>query len=907
MTRLTDLRVEHATEPLALHTLRPRFSWMLAADGADGARQVAYELELEGVLATGRVDSPDSVLVEVLDADLAERTRYAWRVRVWTDGADEPTAWASASFETARLDFSGWEAPWVDPAQEKVTVDGAEGLLGPNRNSDPNDVKLHPAKHVRQAFTLAEAPASARLRMTAQGIYTAEVNGQPVSDELFAPGYESYHLLVSVQTYDVTDSLVAGENVLGVVLADGWFAGRISYPGNSRQYGERLRTTWVLEVTDAAGVTTLVVPDASARSTTEGPFRYADLFIGESYDAGRELPGWSAPGFDHAGWDEVELAEVTENLVAFIGEPVRAVRELPAVEIVTTPKGETVVDFGQVIAGFVRFTVRGEAGRKVTLEHAEVLDAEGNFLNNIGGHNKDQTDHYVLRGDAAGETWQPTFTFHGFRYARLSGWPTEPEASDFTAVVVASDLRYAGTWESSDARLTRLHLNTWWSQLGNFLSVPTDCPQRERAGWTGDLQVFIPAATNNADVSAFMTRWLRNLRAEQDPDGKVQIMVPMPHSIDPPVENPADAEMMQISAAAGWGDAVVVAPSVLWRRTGDVGFVRDNWDAMLAWVGLQTREASEILPPRLRDVELSDAQRANHALLWNGPRNFGDWLTPSLTDATDPGSLMEAPRRTSEHVGPFFQGLALTLLAEMATAVGRLDEASDFAARAAEVRRAWAEEYLDETGRVRESLMGVHALALALGFVPEPHLAAVRAQLVEAVHANDDRLDTGFLSGPYLLPALWEAGERDLVHTLLWQSECPSWLYEVDRGGTTIWESWDAVKPTGEVGLSSFNHYAFGIVDDWLYGVLAGVRETSPGYRTSRIAPDLDAPLDWVRASVPTPYGALGVRWERQGEGAVLEVDVPPNTVSVVELPQGWSSEDALDLQPGHHVLRAMR
>ncbi len=893
--QLTRLTVEHAAEPLALPTLRPRFSWRLDAGDARHVRQERYELQLHtgGTLVAEASGGGESVLVDVLDADLCERTRYEWRVRAWVAVDAEPTPWASAWFETARVDLDGWSARWVDPAQQPVTRDGSPNPFAPNVNDDPNEVKLHPAKHLRQQFTLASAPASARLRMTAQGIYFAELNGVRVGDECFAPGYEGYHKLLSVQTYDVTDSLRAGDNVLGVVLADGWFAGRIAFTGTSRQYGERLRATWELEVTGADGATTIIRPDAGVRSTTEGPFRCADIFIGESYDARRELPGWSAPGFDASGWDAVTLAPVTEHLVAFLGEPVRRVLELPAVDVLTTPAGETVVDFGQVTAGRVRFTVRGPAGTKVTLEHAEVLDAEGNYLNNIAGHNKDQTDHYVLRGEAGGETWEPEFTFHGFRYARLTGWPTAPAASDFTAIVIASDLAYEGSWASSDPRLNQLHHNVVWSQRGNLLAVPTDCPQRERAGWTGDIQIFAPAATNNADVSLFLARWLRNVRAEQGEDGLIPIIVPMPRAFDEP-DAPPDAsddggEIFAIQAAAGWGDAIVIVPHVLWRRTGDVAFLARNYDAMVAWSDLQRRQAAEHLPPRLAGVQLSERQRANHALLWNGEPNFGDWLTPSLSDAADPASIMEAPRRTAEYVGPFFAGQSLTLLAEIADALGRDAEASDFAARAAEVRRAWAEEYLDADGRIRETLMGVFVLALAFGFVPEAHRDAVRRQLVEAVHANGDRLDTGFLSGPYLLPALWDAGERDLARTLLWQSECPSWLYEVDRGATTIWESWDAVKPDGTVGMSSFNHYAFGIVDDWLFGVLAGIREASPGYRRAVIAPDLDAPLEWVDAAVDTPYGPLRSAWRRDGGAVGLTVEVPPSTEAEVRLPSGWA------------------
>lgn len=917
---LTHLTVEHATTPLALHTRRPRFSWWIDPDLADGRAQAAYQVIVDGVIDTGRVESAESAYVDVLADHVAPSTRYDWRVRLWLQGSDEPSEWASSWFETAR-DLSDWPAQWLDPAQEPVTADGSMSPFAPNPNTAAPEDKLHPPAMIRQEFTLDEAPVSARLRMTAQGVYQAELNGRPVGDEVLAPGYEGYHKLISVQTYDVTDQLQAGANTLGAILGDGWFAGRIAFTGLSRQYGDRLRLTWVLEVTDAEGRVREILPDSTARSTHHGPIRYADIFIGESYDARRELPGWGAPGFDASGWDKVELADVSENLVPFVGEPVRRVMEVPAVEVISTPAGECVVDFGQVLAGRVRLTVTGEAGTTITLEHAEVLDAHGNFLNNIAGCNKDQTDHYTLRGGGP-ETWEPTFTFHGFRYVRLTGWPDTggtPDASAFTAVVLASDLAYGGEWESSDPRLNQLHRNVVWSQRANLLAVPTDCPQRERAGWTGDIQIFAPAATNNADVTAFLSRWLRNARAEQWDDGMVPIIVPMPRGMDfsdnggdgTPKERPDD-EIFDIDGAAGWGDAIVFVPHALWRRAGDLGVVEDNWDAMVAWIDYQTRAAAQFLPKRLRDTELDPASRANHEIMWNGVFNFGDWLTPSLSDATDPQSIMIAPRRTSEYMGPFYQGQSLTLMAEMARATGREAEASDYERRAGDVRRAWAEEYLDAEGRIPEPLMGVSVLALAFGFVPDEHMDAVRAHLVQTLHDNGDRLDTGFLSVAHLLPALWSAGETDLARTVLWQPETPSWLYEVDHGATTIWESWDAVKPDGTVGTSSFNHYAFGCVDDWLFTHLAGVRESAPGFRESVITPDLDAPLDHVRARIVTPYGPLEARWRRREDNpdAVdVKLELPGNTSATVLAPPGWRCTESEEARfgSGRHAVRLVR
>lgn len=896
MIVLTDLRVEHCREPLGLWTAQPRFSWRLTASDHD-IMQDAYEIEVlrdpDGtpVWSPGGTASSDSVLVPYGGPALDSATRYTWRVRA--EAARERTPWAAGSFETSLLQRSDWLAQFVEPDQEPVTPDGPRRVGGdwlPPQHDGPPEQRLHPAKYLRQKFELRARPLRARLYATSHGVYTAEINGLPVADQVLAPGYESYDRQLSFQAYDVTHLLAPGENVLGVILGDGWYAGRIDFTGTSAQYGDRLRAGWQLVAHYTDGEPDVFTSDTTVVSSADGPVRYSDIFIGERHDARSGLAGWSAPGFDASGWTPVKTVPAPEVLVPFAGEPVRRVAELSPRKILTTPEGDVVADFGQVIAGRVRLRVRGPRGTTIKLEHSEVLDRDGNFFMNIQGFNKDQTDYYVLAGDPGGELWEPLFTFHGFRYVRVTGYPGRLTADALRAVVIGSDLEPAGDFTCSDARISRLHRNVVWSQRGNFLAIPTDCPQRERAGWTGDLQVFAPAATRNMKVISFLRRWLANLRLDQSPDGLVPVIVPAPPVMHALSAQAGDDPLLSRRAAAGWGDAVVIVPWVLYERYGDRLVLEENYDAMKAWVDRQVRVAESGLPARLHGQVLTDRERSRQRLLWNSEPNFGDWLAPSVR-AEDPSleHLLAAADRTGEVIGAMFHGYSAELLHRAAAALGRDDDARRYGDRGRRVREAIADEYFDGAGNLAVACQGTYVLALAFGQVPAAQREAALSRLTELIRAADNHLDTGFLSVPFLLEALSANGHADLARTLLWQETAPSWLYAVDRGATTIWEEWSAIRPDGQVGTASFNHYAFGCVDEWLYGHLAGIRPASPGFRTSTIEPDLDADLDWVEAWQDTPYGLLKVRWERDADDPArltIAVEVPPNTTSALALPE---------------------
>lgn len=896
MTTLTNLRVEQMDRPIGLWTAAPRFSWQIQASGEVGVIQTAYELEIEAVgdvdptRRTGRIDSRDSVLIAMDGFDASSATAYRWRVRCWTNTSDEPTDWAESSFETSLLCPEDWRARWVQPEQTPVREDGASTFpeLFSLRIDTPPEERLLPTPYVRQRFALEEVPIRARLYATAHGIYHAEINGAPVSDQLFAPGVESYDIHLSFQTYDVTDQLWVGENVLGMVLSDGWYAGRVGILGSSRGYGDRLKTIWQLELAFADGSARTVVSDGSAVSSTDGPIRYADLAVGEGHDARIEWDGWSRPDFDDSAWTPVTEVDLEQSLVPFVGEPIRRVIELPATEILRSPAGETIVDFGQVIAGRVRMRIRGERGHTVRLEHSEVLDQQGNYFHNILGPNKDQTDVYTLAGDPDGEIWEPLFTFHGFRYARLTGFPPTTTTDDLTAIVTASDLPVIGDFECSDDRLNRLHANVRWSQRANFLSIPTDCPQRERYGWTGDLQVFAPTAATNMSVGPFLSRWLRIVRDDQLPDGRIMNISPSPPQLDHLLDGPPpsyDDPIMLLASSAGWGDVIAIAPLVLFEHYADRRLLAENYSAMAAWAQYQIDSASSGLPPRLIGADLTPAQRERQRLLWNNEPNFGDWLAPSTLRGAE-GNQMNAPRRTGEVFGSVYHGRLMDAMAEVAGILGRSEDAARYAARARGAREAFAAEYIGDDGRIAGDLQGPYVIALAFGFVPEHLRASVVANLVRLIHDAGDHLDTGFLSVAFLLDVLWDNGERDLARTLLFQDTAPSWLYEVAQGATTIWEGWEAIRPDGTVTDLSFNHYAFGCVDDWLYRRVAGLQLADTAYRESVIEPDVTGPLTSAAAGIQTPYGRLASQWRRSESGSVeLVVEVPPNTTATIRIP----------------------
>ena len=881
------LRCERLDNPLGIDALRPRLAWKLAADHHN-VLQTAYQIQVfragapaDPIWDSGKVLSDTSIGVDYAGPALESRQRYAWHVRIW-DERDAVSDWSSrAWWEMGLLQQVDWQAQWIEPHQKPATREPVVnifqnlGMISPAPESD--GARLNPSQYLRKVFASRGPVARARLYATAHGIYQLEINGRRVGDQELAPEATAYHQYLQYQTYDVTGLIGPGNNVVGAVLGDGWYCGRIGLPGDSCQYGDKLALLLQLEIEYQDGSRQWVLSDEAFKSAT-GPLIYSDLFIGERYDARREHAGWHTPEFDELAWQPVTVANYGYgNLVAQYGEPLRVVVELAPRDILITPTGETVVDFGQNISGKIRMRVHGAAGTKVVLDYSETLDAAGNFRQQIRGRNKDQRDFYILKGDGV-EEYTPWFTTHGFRYVRVTGYPGAPSPDAFVGLVIASDLLETGSFTCSDPRLNRLQENIRWSQRGNLVSIPTDCPQRERAGFTGDAQVFAPTACFNMDVNAFFTRWLRNLQLEQRADGQVPVIVPYWQSyIDmfTPVQGGAHT-------SAGWGDACIIVPWTLYQAYGDLGVLAENYPTMVRWLDYVQQEAETGIPERLQ-AQMTPHLRARQRYLWNTGFHFGDWLIPSLTAGGH--SPLEAANATKEITASCFYAYSTELLAHIAGLLGHEEAQQRYVAQYANICAAFADEYMDDEGRLSSHYQGMYVLALKMGMVPEEKQALVTGQLVSLIAENDFRLDTGFVSVPYLLDVLCDNGREDVAYKLLFQTECPSWLYEVDRGATTIWESWDAIAPDGQVSLASLNHYAFGCVGDWMVRTVTGLDKGRPGYKHIVIRPRPHRGLTQAAARYQSVYGEIVSAWKWEAGRLRVQATIPPNTTATIRLP----------------------
>ncbi|MET7896575.1 glycoside hydrolase family 78 protein [Streptomyces mirabilis] len=849
---VTDVRFEHVRDALGLGTGCPRLTWTTLTDARDW-RQTAYEIELTGSVGadrpvTVRVDSADSVLVPWPFEPLPSRGAATVRVRV-TGSDGTATPWSEpAMAEAGLLDPGDWSAVFV-------TADWDEDAQADQ-----------PSPMLRHEFELSGPVRSARLYATALGVYEAEINGSRVGDQVLAPGWTAYDKRLRYQTYDVTTLLRPGRNALGAILGDGWFRGRIGFDGKTRAvYGDRLALLAQLEVEYTDGTTERVVTDGSWHAVT-GPVVTSSLYDGEAYDARLERSGWSEPGHDAAGWRGVRLLERDlAALVAPDGPPVRRTEEIAPVSVTISPSGKTVVDFGQNLVGRLRLSVSGEPGRTITLRHAEVL--EDGELCTRPLRTAAATDTFTLRGEGT-EVFEPTFTFHGFRYAEITGQPDDFDpATCVVAVVVHSDLTRTGHFSSSDGLVNRLHENVVWGMRGNFLDVPTDCPQRdERLGWTGDIQVFSPSASYLYDSAGFLGSWLADLAAEQGENGVVPFVVP---KVVPGADTPT----------AAWGDAATVVPWVLYERYGDTGILAAQYDSMRAWVE-------------------HEASLAGDNRLWDSGFQFGDWLDP-----TAPAGRPDAAATPGELVATACFARSADIVARTAEILGKAEDAERYRALADEVRTAFQAEYVTGAGRMMSDAPTAYALALRFDLLASgAQRVHAGERLAQLVRANGHKIATGFVGTPLICDALTEAGHADTAYRLLLQQECPSWLYPVTMGATTIWERWDSMLPDGTVnpsGMTSFNHYALGAVADWLHRTVAGLAPAAPGYRRLRIAPRPGGELTHAEARLRTPYGEAEVSWSLAGPELTVKALVPPNTTAEVLLP---GSGEIIEVGSGRHI-----
>lgn len=839
--QVSPVRFEHHREPFGIGEASPRLSWITTSESPNWL-QTAYEIERRSLSGTeetsGRVESKESLLVAWPFAPLASRERASVRVRVWETGAIDPSPWSDwADVEIGLLDRSDWVASLISPA----TPD--------DRSTVP------PVHHFRRAFAASKPIARARLYATAHGVYDMEINGQPVGDQVMAPGWTSYNHRLRYQTCDVTDLIQQGDNAIGALVGEGWFRGRLVWGAGRRNiWGDQAGLLAQLEVAYDDGSTEIIATDSSWKSATGGILS-TEIYDGETFDARLEPAGWATSSFDDASWQPVSTAEFDfSRLIAPMGPPVRRTQTLQVIDVITSPSGKTILDFGQNLVGRLRISVSGEAGTTITIRHAEVI--EHGELGVRPLRKAKATDRYTLRGEGI-ETWEPRFTFHGFRYAEVSGWPGTLDPAAIEAVVLHSDLEPTGSFESSSLILNQLHCNAIWSMRGNFLDVPTDCPQRdERLGWTGDIQVFAPAASFLYDCSGMLASWLKDLAAEQfeNADGI------------PPLVSP-DVVAVGRMAATAWGDATTVVPTVLYERFGDIEILREQYASAKAWVDLV-------------------AKRAGGRYLWDSQWQFGDWLDPAA-----PPEDAANTRTDMGLVATAYLAHSARLLSNMASTLGNVDDAATYTDLSVRVREAFAREFITASGRVASESQTAYSLAIRFDlFASGEQRQHGYERLAHLVHANHYRIGTGFVGTPLICDALDDAGQTQLAYRMLLETSCPSFGYPVTIGATTIWERWDSMLPNCEINpgeMTSFNHYALGAVVDFLHRRVAGLAPAAPGYRKLRFRPEPGGDLTFAGASLETPYGHASSRWELDGRSFALNVRVPANTTAIIELPDG--------------------
>ena len=730
---------------------------------------------------------------------------------------------------------------------------------------------MAPSPYFRKSFTLSKPVRSAQLQITALGLYEAEINGRRVGDQVFAPGWTEYRKRVPVQTHDVTELLRDGENVLGVILGDGWYCGYISWLSR-QQYGERPMLLASLEVTLEDGSQLRIASDTSWKTET-GPILGADLLQGETYDARQELGAWSSAGYDDSSWRAARPAPAPQiELTPSEAPPVRRIEELSPIHEQPKnawPRPVHQFDFGQNFSGRVRVKVRAPRGTTLTLRYAEILEPGGSlYTENL--RTAAATDHYTCKGDGE-EIFEPRFTFHGFRHVSIAG-ASRDQILEVTGIVLHSDTPPTGFFSCSHPLLNQLQHNIVWGQKSNFLEVPTDCPQRdERLGWTGDAQVFIRTACFNMDVQGFFHKWMQDVRDAQTANGGVPPVIP-------------DIAMNMEDGGPAWADATIICPWTIYLCYGDTRILSDHYDS-------QVRYMDFLAAHRCKDFIRSHPDVDS----WGG---FGDWLALDGSGITEGGT----PR---DLIGTALYAYDAELMAKIARVLGKDSDAAAYEALHGNIVRAFQDRFVSKAGLITSGTQTSYVLALHFGLVPEEGRANAVRELVRNIEKNGFHLATGFVGTPYLLDVLENNGRLDLAYKLLEQESFPSWLFPIKNGATTIWERWDGWTPEKgfqSTGMNSFNHYAYGAVGDWMYRSVAGLDldPADPGYGTVVFRPRPGGTITHAEARLQTPRGEAGIRWELKNDTLEVDVTVPAGAKGRFSAPEGFVAEGG-ELGAGTH------
>ncbi|MDR6941363.1 family 78 glycoside hydrolase catalytic domain [Mucilaginibacter pocheonensis] len=681
-----------------------------------------------------------------------------------------------------------------------------------------------PCPVFRKLFQLSKPFKSASLQITAHGLYEAKINGKRVDDGYFTPGYTAYRKRFQYQVYDV-GALLNQQNEIRITIGDGWWRGTFGNGGKANNYGDDASLLLNLSIVYTDGSKETISSDSNWQAGT-GPIQYSDLYNGETYDA----------RIAESNWQPVKINSFDKaNLVLTTTPPVRKHEEFKPVALI----GDSIIDFGQNIAGWVKFSVKGKVGDTIKIRHAETLDKDGHFFTGNLRTAK-ATDTYIVAGNGT-ETFEPHFTYHGFRYIQVTG--CKINKTDFTAIALYTDLKSTGSFSCSNPKLNQLQSNIEWSMKSNFFDIPTDCPQRsERLGWAEDASVFCGTASYLMDVKAFYAKWLMDLAAEQNEDGCVPATAPIAWGDNK-------------DGFAGWGDAATFVPWALYQHYGDRTILQKQYASMVAWVDY-----------------ISDASSDG---LWKAD-GFGDWYAA--------GPATDLP-----YLDQCYWYQSTKILQQTAVLLGKTKDAAYYGQMLKKIKAAFDQHYLNHIPNTQTA----YVIGLQFGLLPEEKAK----NLVALIKANHNHLATGFMGTPYIMHVLSKYGYNDLAYTLLNQQDCPSWLYMVNKGATTMWEKWDAIKPNGEMQEMSLNHYAFGAIGNWIYENIAGIQAAAPGYQVIRITPQPGGGLTWAKGSYLSKYGLIKSEWQIKNKTITYAISIPKGTTAIIQLP----GKAVKTVNPGHY------
>ncbi len=825
-----SLRTEHDDRHVGIGVASPRLSWKLPP--GQRLQQAAYQIRASSSLQTldiapdlfdtGKVNESESCFVPWPGEALASRQSVYWQVRIWLDCDIESTEWSEVKYFTIGLLSScDWSAEWI------------------SAESDGGEVSLA-APHMRRVFDVAQDVVNAHLYVSALGLFEIYLNGHTIHpDDVLLPGWTDFRHRTQVLTFDVSSYLRKGQNVLGVILGDGWYAGHLGPDRQRRIYGGAPAVLSQLEITLSGGRVLTICTDDQWLACT-GPILSSDLYDGEVYDARLELGNWSSPEFVPRNWKKTYVRRSLEDVVldAKVPAPVRRMQEIPAIDVSEPLPGVYIFDLGQNIAGWIRFQLEGRSGQKVTLRFGEMLNSDGTlYTENL--RSAKATDIYTFAKDAIVE-WEPRFTFHGFRYVELTGLEKMPVKSAITGIVIHNSMRLTGTFRCSDKRVNQLESNIRWGLRGNFIEVPSDCPQRdERLGWSGDIQIFAKTASFLYDINAFLTKWMRDMRDGQTPEGAFPDIAPT---------------FICGHGNAAWADAGVIVPWIMYRRFGDTSILEENYESMARWVEFQKRTSNHLIRPHTA---------------------YGDWLA---IDAVAP----EHAPVPSDLVGTAYFARTSRIMSQIAGILGRYADQSKFAALHQNIVHAFQREFTTPSGRVVGDCQTAYLLSLAFDLLPDSLRSRAVDILVELIRKRDWHLSTGFVGTPLIGPVLSRFGRHDVAMKLLLQETYPSWLYTVKNGATTMWERWNSYTPEdgfGNVGMNSFNHYAYGAIGEWLIEYVGGIAPggLAPAYRHILFRPQFCDGLQYASTSFETPYGRAEIKWETEADTMAGQLKVPSN------------------------------